>query len=166
MKQPSFSSLAYSTKKKTTRRERFLAEMDQVIPWVRLLKVVRRDSSGARSAEGSRRGPAWNRGYLPEEVDRACAAVPSDLLVYPGDLRWRCAESVGDKDEFLSANDTGPYASNHSREGLFIRHDPERPGTGRGGGAHILDIAPTLLVRLELTVPGCMTGALRSNRDE
>ncbi len=43
MKQPSFSSLAYSAKKKTTRRERFLAEMEQVIPWARLLKVVRRD---------------------------------------------------------------------------------------------------------------------------
>ncbi len=42
MKQPTFASLAYSNKKKTTRRERFLAEMDQVIPWARLLKVVRR----------------------------------------------------------------------------------------------------------------------------
>ena len=42
MRQPSFSSLAYSAKKKTTRRERFLAEMDQVIPWARLLRVVRR----------------------------------------------------------------------------------------------------------------------------
>jgi len=42
MKQPSFASLAYSNKKRTTRRERFLGEMDQVIPWARLLKVVRR----------------------------------------------------------------------------------------------------------------------------
>ena len=30
MKQPSFASLAYSNKKRTTRRERFLAEMDRV----------------------------------------------------------------------------------------------------------------------------------------
>jgi IS5 family transposase len=34
--QASFAGLAWSTKGKRTRRERFLAEMDQVIPWARL----------------------------------------------------------------------------------------------------------------------------------
>ena len=38
MKQQSFASLSYQHKKKQTRRERFLSEMDQVLPWVRLLK--------------------------------------------------------------------------------------------------------------------------------
>ncbi len=37
-----FASLAYDSKKKTTRRERFLGEMDSVIPWEELLKIVRR----------------------------------------------------------------------------------------------------------------------------
>jgi hypothetical protein len=36
-KQRTFASLAWSTKGKVTRRERFLAEMDQVIPWRLLL---------------------------------------------------------------------------------------------------------------------------------
>ena len=36
-----FASMAYDSKKKTTRRERFLGEMDGVIPWEELLKVVR-----------------------------------------------------------------------------------------------------------------------------
>ncbi len=39
---PSFASLAYDNKKKKTRREKFLQEMDQVIPWADLLKIVRK----------------------------------------------------------------------------------------------------------------------------
>jgi transposase, IS5 family len=38
--QPSFASLAWSTKGKVTRRERFLNEMDQVIPWARLVARI------------------------------------------------------------------------------------------------------------------------------
>jgi len=38
MKQQSFASLSYQNKKKQTRRETFLGEMDQVVPWARLLK--------------------------------------------------------------------------------------------------------------------------------
>jgi len=33
MKQPSFADLAYDNKKKITRKERFLGEMDSVLPW-------------------------------------------------------------------------------------------------------------------------------------
>ncbi|MBT4511743.1 MAG: hypothetical protein HOC20_06000, partial [Chloroflexi bacterium] len=39
---PSFASLAYDNKKKRTRREKFLTEMDQVIPWADLLKITRK----------------------------------------------------------------------------------------------------------------------------
>lgn len=38
--QQSFASLAWSSKGKVTRRERFLAEMDRVIPWSRLVKLI------------------------------------------------------------------------------------------------------------------------------
>jgi transposase, IS5 family len=38
--QRSFAGIAWSTKGKVTRRERFLAEMDQVIPWSRLVKLI------------------------------------------------------------------------------------------------------------------------------
>lgn len=38
--QITFSSLAWQTKGKTTRRERFLAEMNAVIPWARLIAVI------------------------------------------------------------------------------------------------------------------------------
>ena len=40
MKQTTFASLAFESKKKLTRRERFLREMDQVVPWARLLKLI------------------------------------------------------------------------------------------------------------------------------
>jgi transposase, IS5 family len=40
MKQISFASVAWQNKGKITRRERFLAEMDAVIPWARLLKLI------------------------------------------------------------------------------------------------------------------------------
>ncbi len=38
--QRTFASLAWGAKGKVTRRERFLAEMDAVIPWARLLRLI------------------------------------------------------------------------------------------------------------------------------
>lgn len=40
MKQTTFASLAWKSKGKITRRERFLAEMNAVIPWSRLLALI------------------------------------------------------------------------------------------------------------------------------
>jgi IS5 family transposase len=40
MKQLSFASLAFTEKKRQTRRERFLSEMDAVVPWSSLLAVI------------------------------------------------------------------------------------------------------------------------------
>src|ERR1700676_5783550 len=39
-KQETFASIAWQVKGKVTRRERFLGEMDAVIPWVRLLALI------------------------------------------------------------------------------------------------------------------------------
>lgn len=38
--QPSFAHAEFAAKKKTTRREKFLARMEQVIPWAKLLAVI------------------------------------------------------------------------------------------------------------------------------
>jgi transposase, IS5 family len=40
MNQISFSDFAYENKKKTTRKEKFLCEMDKILPWKRLLKPI------------------------------------------------------------------------------------------------------------------------------
>lgn len=42
MNRLSFSDLEYDTKKKKTRKEKFLEEMDQILPWKELLGVIRR----------------------------------------------------------------------------------------------------------------------------
>ena len=42
MNQSSFADLEYALKKKTTRRERFLQEMESVIPWKLLLKPIKK----------------------------------------------------------------------------------------------------------------------------
>jgi IS5 family transposase len=39
-KQPAFPGLRHAMKKKQTRRERFLAEMEAVVPWTRLLALI------------------------------------------------------------------------------------------------------------------------------
>jgi len=38
--QPSFAQSEYARKKKTTRREKFLAQMEQVVPWARLVALI------------------------------------------------------------------------------------------------------------------------------
>jgi IS5 family transposase len=40
MNQRSFASAGYAVKKKRTRREKFLADMERVVPWVRLIAVI------------------------------------------------------------------------------------------------------------------------------
>lgn len=40
MNQRSFASAEFSMKKKRTRREKFLAEMERIVPWARLLAVI------------------------------------------------------------------------------------------------------------------------------
>jgi IS5 family transposase len=40
MKQRSFASAEFALKKKTTRREKFLADMERVVPWQRLIAVI------------------------------------------------------------------------------------------------------------------------------
>lgn len=40
MSQLSFADAEYAGKRKQTRRERFLAEMDRVVPWDALLAVI------------------------------------------------------------------------------------------------------------------------------
>lgn len=54
-KQMTFASLAHTTKKKVTRREKFLAEMEVVVPWSRLLALIephypKKGSKGGRPA--------------------------------------------------------------------------------------------------------------------
>jgi len=41
MDQQSFSDVEYCNKRKQTRREKFLAEMEQVVPWAHLERLIK-----------------------------------------------------------------------------------------------------------------------------
>ncbi len=82
-----------------------------------------------------------------------------DLMGYFGKLRWRSAGSIGHPSPFLSENDTGPDDSVHSMDGFFVLYDPKDASrAGRLPEQSILDVAPTLLTRLEMPVPAHMQG--------
>ena len=54
-KQPAFPSLRDAMKKKLTRREQFLAEMDAVVPWYRILGLIAPHYPKAGPKGGGRR---------------------------------------------------------------------------------------------------------------
>ena len=51
-KQPAFPGLRNATKKKRTRREKFLAEREAVVPWSRLLALIEPHYPKARPKGG------------------------------------------------------------------------------------------------------------------
>lgn len=59
-KQPAFPGLRDVMKKKVTRRELFLAEMDAVVPWGRLLALI--------APHYPKSGPKGGRPPMPPEI--------------------------------------------------------------------------------------------------
>ena len=95
----------------------------------------------------------------PAVVYREVRGDAPDRMGYFGGLRWRSAGTVGHDRLFLAENDTGPDDSVHSMDGLFLLHDPRGAGRAEPLGAQsILDVAPTLLLRLGVPVPAHMQG--------
>ncbi len=72
MKQLSFATLAYENKKKLTKREKFLNEMEAAVPWDRLLKV--REPYYPKAGKGTNRCH-WKRCYA--------SIFYSNGMVYP-----------------------------------------------------------------------------------
>ena len=89
--------------------------------------------------------PIPTKVFRPEDVYPEIKGVAPDLIVHFGDLYWRAVGTVGG-DEGLHTfdNDTGPDDANHAQHGMFILRAPGvEPGLREG--AHLLDIAPTVL---------------------
>ena len=59
-KQPAFPVFKHAMKKKQTRREQFLAEMDLVVPWGRLLALI--------APHYPKVGPKGGRPPMPLEI--------------------------------------------------------------------------------------------------
>ncbi|MDX6561917.1 MAG: hypothetical protein QOD65_1731, partial [Gaiellales bacterium] len=103
--------------------------------------------------------PMATKVFRPEDVYPEIKGIAPDLIVHFGDLLWRAVGTVGG-DEGLHTfdNDTGPDDANHAQHGMFILRAPGvEPGLREG--AHLLDIAPTVLEMLGQPVPGAMRGA-------
>jgi len=111
---------------------------------------LRRELGAVRRPDGALLGA---RVFAPSEVYREVQGDPPDLMAYFGEVRWRSAGTVGHGQLFLEENDTGPDDAVHSFEGIYALRDPAL-GPGRDGGRRsILDVAPTILRRLGVTIP-------------
>jgi IS5 family transposase len=79
-KQLSFASYEFSRKKRVTRRERFLGEMEAVVPWVRLEAVIEPLCPSTGRGGGRERGCPRPRGdQVRIWLDRICAHNASSL---------------------------------------------------------------------------------------
>ncbi|HEV7223746.1 MAG TPA: alkaline phosphatase family protein [Pirellulales bacterium] len=96
--------------------------------------------------------------YRPEEIYREVRGVAPDLIVHLGGLAWRSIGSVGHGRIHVQENDTGPDDCNHAQFGAFILNAAACPRRGEVCGAHLLDLAPTLLELGGYDVPGGMQG--------
>lgn len=96
--------------------------------------------------------------FKPEEIYRSVRNVAPDLIVHFGGLYWRSIGSVGHSTLHIQENDTGPDDCNHAQFGSFILAGPNLPLHGELRGAHLLDIAPTLLELGGYDIPSSMQG--------
>ncbi len=83
--------------------------------------------------------------FKPEEIYHSVKNVPPDLIAHFGALSWRSIGGVGHPVLHLRENDTGPDDCNHAQFGAFILASSRSALSGEIEGAHLLDVAPTLL---------------------
>lgn len=96
--------------------------------------------------------------FKPQEVYQTVRNVAPDLIVHFGGLYWRSIGGVGYPSIYIQENDTGPDGCNHAQYGGFILVAPNNPLQGEIEGAHLLDIAPTLLELGGYDIPPSMQG--------
>ena len=96
--------------------------------------------------------------FKPEQIYKATRNVAPDLIAHFGALAWRSVGGVGYPTIHVRENDTGPDDCNHAQHGAFILAGPGVPAVGEVQGAHLLDVAPTLLELGGYDVPSSMHG--------
>lgn len=102
--------------------------------------------------------PMGNLVFKPEEIYQTVNNVAPDLIVHFGGLYWRSIGGVGYEALHVQENDTGPDGCNHAQFGAFILAAPNLPLQGEVDGAHLLDIAPSLLELGGYDIPNTMQG--------
>lgn len=105
-------------------------------------------------------GSEWKTRVLkPQQYFKEARGDYPDLMVYFDDLYWRSAGTLGHSTKYLLENDTGPDDAVHAQDGIYILYDLERRESKRKD-AHIMDIAPTVLHCMGLSVPDDMEGKI------
>ena len=97
--------------------------------------------------------------FKPDQIYKEVRNVAPDLLVHFGDLAWRAIGGVGYGTVHVQENDTGPDDCNHAQFGAFALASSNNPLQGEVHGAHLLDLAPTLLELAGYDVPASMQGS-------
>lgn len=100
--------------------------------------------------------PLATRVYRPRDVYREVTGMPPDLIVYFGDLAWRCSGSVGTGSIHIFENDTGPDDANHSEHGILVWD--ALAASDRLAGASLYDVAPSILDFFGVPLPAEMIG--------
>lgn len=83
-------------------------------------------------------------------------ALAPDMVILMEKGSYRVASSVGNNKLFVSGASPNS-TSNHTMEGIFFAYGPDIK-SGKINGAAIIDITPTVLSLLGLSVPGEMDG--------
>ena len=92
------------------------------------------------------------------EVYREVRGDAPDLMVYFGNAAWRSAGTVGYDSLFLAENDTGPDDSVHSFDGIYSISQPAEGAGTLGPTEKLIDIGPTILAIMGVTVPAGFQG--------
>jgi predicted AlkP superfamily phosphohydrolase/phosphomutase len=102
--------------------------------------------------------PMGTQVFKPQEIYKHTRNIAPDLIVHFGGLYWRSIGGVGYPALHIQENDTGPDGCNHAQFGSFILAAPGLGLQGEIHGAHLLNIAPTLLELAGCDTPGSMQG--------
>lgn len=96
MKQTTFASLAFASKKKLTRRERFLREMDRVVPWARLTKLIAPHYPKAGNGRQPMPLETMLRIYFLQQWFNLSDPAAEDALYDSESMRRFCGIELGD----------------------------------------------------------------------
>jgi transposase, IS5 family len=97
MKQATFASLAFEHKKKLTRREQFLKEMDQVVPWARLVRRIERHYPRAGNGRAPMPLEMMLRIYFLQQWFNLSDPAAEDSLYDIESMRRFCGIELGDQ---------------------------------------------------------------------
>jgi predicted AlkP superfamily phosphohydrolase/phosphomutase len=94
----------------------------------------------------------------PKDIYKEVRGDAPDLMVYFGRAAVRSIGSIGYGSLYIEENDTGPDDAVHSFEGIYSISEPATGRGRRGPEERLIDIAPSILALLDLSIPPELQG--------